>query len=253
MATIQFDPIGKFKYTKKLHCNEYHSYDDMPAIEYLDGSIKIWYKDGLIHRDNEPAIIAKDLEEYYFEGKLHSYDYNLCRTHILSNKQNTKLNNNIKYYKGVKLIYSEVTHTTNNSDFNFRICCDCGLFNLKKKFNWMTIDKSKIYCDNCKTLVDFKETNITIFMIHYPINDSYYNSLTEVANFITKYTKKITTVSSYKIKNYSCGENDIIVILEVNGKFYIHTCEKHDLKMGKTFISINSLKEITNIDDIISF
>jgi hypothetical protein len=50
MATIQFDPIGKFKYTKN-DCGQYHSYNDEPAIEYLDGSAKLWYKNGLIHRD----------------------------------------------------------------------------------------------------------------------------------------------------------------------------------------------------------
>jgi hypothetical protein len=67
MATIQFDPIGKFKYTMN-DMNQYHSYNDEPAIEYLDCSAKIWYKNGLIHRDNEPAIVTKDTDEYYFEG-----------------------------------------------------------------------------------------------------------------------------------------------------------------------------------------
>ncbi len=57
MATIHFDPIGKFKYTKDDMGN-YHSYNDEPAIEYLDGSeLKIWYKNGLIHRENEKRII----------------------------------------------------------------------------------------------------------------------------------------------------------------------------------------------------
>ena len=72
MVTIQFDPIGKFKYTKN-DCGQYHSYNDEPAIEYLDGSAKLWYKNGLIHRIDKPAIIHRNYdgginEEYYFMG-----------------------------------------------------------------------------------------------------------------------------------------------------------------------------------------
>lgn len=72
MATTQIEPIGRFKYTKDDNGN-YHSYDDEPAIEYLDGTIKIWYRNGLIHRDNKPAIIrnnydGKIIEEFYYNG-----------------------------------------------------------------------------------------------------------------------------------------------------------------------------------------
>jgi hypothetical protein len=56
MATVHFDQIGKFLYTKD-DIGNYHSYNDNPAIEYLDGSCKIWYKNGLIHRIDNPAII----------------------------------------------------------------------------------------------------------------------------------------------------------------------------------------------------
>jgi hypothetical protein len=79
MATIQFDPIGKFKYTKN-DMGQYHSYDDEPAIDYVDGSCKIWYKNGLIHRNkiNGPSIISKNIdntinEEYYWLGKSYKY------------------------------------------------------------------------------------------------------------------------------------------------------------------------------------
>jgi hypothetical protein len=73
MATRHFDPIGKFLYTKDDMGN-YHSYDDQPAIEYLDGSeLKIWYKNGLIHRDGKHAIIIKNydgimIKEFYCNG-----------------------------------------------------------------------------------------------------------------------------------------------------------------------------------------
>ena len=72
MATIQIDTIGRFKYTKD-DMGQYHSYDDDPAIEYLDGTIKIWYRNGLIHRDDKPAIIRNNydgrmIEEFYYNG-----------------------------------------------------------------------------------------------------------------------------------------------------------------------------------------
>lgn len=81
MAIVQFDPIGKFLYTKDDNgC--YHSYDDKPAIEYLDETqLKIWYKNGLIHRDfnfelrnQKYAIIYKnihkqDITKCYMNGK----------------------------------------------------------------------------------------------------------------------------------------------------------------------------------------
>lgn len=77
MATVQFDPIGKFLYTKDDMGN-YHSYDDKPAIEYLDGSeLKIWYKNGLIHREFDTnnsyfseykyAIIYRNMNNNYYK------------------------------------------------------------------------------------------------------------------------------------------------------------------------------------------
>ena len=66
MATVQFDPIGKFKYTKDDMGN-YHSYNDEPAIDYIDGSCKIWYKNGVIHRENLPSFITKYFDKLNFE------------------------------------------------------------------------------------------------------------------------------------------------------------------------------------------
>ncbi len=80
MATIHFDPIGKFKYTKDDMGN-YHSYNDKPAIEYLDRSAQLWFKNGLLHRENKPAIVIprefcksedgrgyRNYDEYFYDG-----------------------------------------------------------------------------------------------------------------------------------------------------------------------------------------
>jgi hypothetical protein len=50
----------------------YHRDNDLPAIEYKDGS-KEWYVNGKLHRDNDlPAIKCTDGEKHwYYKGKLH--------------------------------------------------------------------------------------------------------------------------------------------------------------------------------------
>ena len=112
MATIHFDPIGKFKYTKDDMGN-YHSYDDEPAIEYLDGSAKLWYKNGLIHRIDKPAIIyitepnikeighendSGSLRNYFKENKNILY-YNQKNTNIYYNRLNSISNTTCQSYK----------------------------------------------------------------------------------------------------------------------------------------------------------
>ena len=76
MEQYKYDDNMKFRFTKNDN-NEYHSFDDKPSLEYLDGSIISWHKDGKLHRINKPALIrtlinGKILEEYYNDGKLHS-------------------------------------------------------------------------------------------------------------------------------------------------------------------------------------
>jgi hypothetical protein len=77
MANYKWDFINKFKYTTDAE-GEYHSYNDLPAIEYFDGSgTQIWMYHGLVHRDEDkgPAFITQDKKEYYKNGKLHSFNY----------------------------------------------------------------------------------------------------------------------------------------------------------------------------------
>jgi len=59
--------------------NRFHSFDDEPAVvveDYLDKDIsgeeinvsgyQAWYKNGLIHRENGPAVIRNSGEEFYY-------------------------------------------------------------------------------------------------------------------------------------------------------------------------------------------
>jgi len=52
--------------------NLLHRDDDLPAVEYSDGS-KQWYKNGLIHRDGGlPALVWEDgYKEWWVGGQRH--------------------------------------------------------------------------------------------------------------------------------------------------------------------------------------
>ena len=46
--------------------------DDFPAIEDEYNTTKIWYKNGLKHRNNDlPAFDSDHLQEWWKDGKLH--------------------------------------------------------------------------------------------------------------------------------------------------------------------------------------
>jgi hypothetical protein len=71
MATYKWDFINKFKYTKDAE-GEYHSFNDLPAIEYFDGSgTQIWMYHGLVHHDNgQPVMMSSgNIKEYYIKGE----------------------------------------------------------------------------------------------------------------------------------------------------------------------------------------
>lgn len=52
-----------------------HREDNLPAIEYKDGTL-IWYQNGVKHREgNMPAVVFQDgHKEYWKNGKLHRED-----------------------------------------------------------------------------------------------------------------------------------------------------------------------------------
>jgi hypothetical protein len=78
-SIVEIDTIGKFKYTTNSE-GQYHSYDDVPAIEYLDGSnLKIWMVNGVLHRNSSKAAIIypknttnpnTTISEFYVLGEL---------------------------------------------------------------------------------------------------------------------------------------------------------------------------------------
>lgn len=47
-----------------------HGDEDLPAIRYSDGT-NMWYKNGLKHRGNNPAVIGDNHEEWWLDGKPH--------------------------------------------------------------------------------------------------------------------------------------------------------------------------------------
>lgn len=72
---------NNIKYTVN-HENKYHSFNDMPALEYLnDSTTRMWMKNGYVHRDNKPAYIKMidylgfpekvEYREYYNTGHIY--------------------------------------------------------------------------------------------------------------------------------------------------------------------------------------
>lgn len=86
MAKHYLDIEHKFTYTKDYY-GQYHSFNDKPAIEYIETGTKIWMKNGELHRDikNGPAIVSKTQNKYYVDGKLH--DMEEQRGHTTENTQ----------------------------------------------------------------------------------------------------------------------------------------------------------------------
>jgi hypothetical protein len=52
-----------------------HSFNDEPAVIYADGSTRKWYHNGLLHRENMPAVIWFDgTHEWFTNDLLHRED-----------------------------------------------------------------------------------------------------------------------------------------------------------------------------------
>ena len=60
------------KTVKTYKGRKLHSYEDQPAIHR--GDYCAWYKNGLKHRVNNPAIIDNNKAYYFFNNKLHNPD-----------------------------------------------------------------------------------------------------------------------------------------------------------------------------------
>jgi hypothetical protein len=72
MTEFHFDPMLKAIYTVNDE-GQYHSYNDIPAIMYLDDSLSVWMKDGKLDRDEcrGPTISKenKKIDYYFKDGK----------------------------------------------------------------------------------------------------------------------------------------------------------------------------------------
>lgn len=66
--------VDNEKTTWKTWNWDIHRENDLPAIEYNNGD-KIWYKNGVKHREGKPAVIFADgHQEWWFKGELHRED-----------------------------------------------------------------------------------------------------------------------------------------------------------------------------------
>lgn len=81
--TYEYDPYGKILYSTDDN-EQYHSFNNEPAIIHLDDGTKVWMKHGKLDRDNGPAIHKQHNAnfscEYDFKnGKLDNKDRHAVR------------------------------------------------------------------------------------------------------------------------------------------------------------------------------
>ncbi len=162
MTQYKYDDTMKFRFTKNEN-NEYHSFDDEPSLEYLDGSIISWHKNGVLHRIDNPALIrtlinGNKLEEYYNDGKLHSPNINTPAC----------IDNGVKkiYYMGEELIQEEnelLIKYINGCSICKTIASGLIFYN-NYYYNKTFYNKklNKIYCRKCNKLNELETTNFKI-------------------------------------------------------------------------------------------
>jgi hypothetical protein len=269
MATIQFDPIGKFKYTKN-DMGQYHSYDDEPAIDYVDGSCKIWYKNGLIHRNkiNGPSIISKNIdntinEEYYWLGKSYKY-LNDDIKKLLIDKIIIKHNLNHDY---TKILMSGDVCIINNNNVkeNVNIIIENDII-YEVGFNDHDI-KTEVLIDNIYIMTDklttkeeiIKNINVDIkkYKQYITVKDGSERSLT-LYNFssnINIYINKITPTlfgsnMIYKFINQQLNifEYDITELMKLKLDYLLYKFSIHP-KLQELF---NFNIKINNFDELIT-
>ncbi len=234
MTTIQIDEKVLFKYTKN-EIGNYHSYNDDPAIEYLDGSIKIWYDNGLIHRINNPAMIRKHysgdiINEFYNFGKLHSY-----------NDKPAITGNNLSdfYENGTKLIFKKLTP---NNLYELLI----KNYDLIHKFNFLEVYTRYGSCSSeIFRFLYYAEGNVIEFR-DYTYDITFIN---QRMNSI-KYIKKIYNgYNDYNMKQFEIdGDVDdefyylSIVYDEIKKNIHIHKNNNEHIVLNSTNIYIKDTK-----------
>ena len=62
-------PKNKIKTSTVDENGLYHSFNDEPAIVYIDG-MREWWKHGKLHRENGPAMKSYFNEYFYLNGTL---------------------------------------------------------------------------------------------------------------------------------------------------------------------------------------
>jgi hypothetical protein len=233
--SYSIDIVNKFMFTVDED-GKYHSYDDNPAIIYMDNCINIWMKHGVVHRDNEhrkndnkPAVIYNEVQMFYKNGLLHNdrigtssvlltNGYNDCR------KKNSFMVNDL-YWNG--LLYT--THNINFIKIPQHLFTTLLFFKIETKcYEWRT-KRNMLYSLRYENIHIFDNSylqkygvwepnDINEFKINdntYELNDDTYkeksyknkNDETNIVNEVVK-----------NIENVFTTYPELEKICEVNGK-----------------------------------
>lgn len=155
--SYSIDIVNKFMFTVDED-GKYHSYGDNPAIIYMDNSINIWAKHGIIHRtnlnndnSNTPAICYSDKKKiYYKNGLLHN--------DTIGNLSNEGFYDELKlyYWKGESYTY-----------------CNKNLLSKIINYDYLNIEKKNYL------ILSILKINYNDLLNYFP-NDEYYNFFDEM-------------------------------------------------------------------------
>lgn len=159
--TYYYNPEGSFMYTINEN-NNYHSFNDQPAIIHTNHNTRVWMKDNVLHRDYKkgPALNSKNdgkIKKFYIkDGEFHhpTKDAFTYGTH-------TKL-----YYNGIE--YNEFHHNDSDELHGFLYANINGKW---KQEIW--VDGKKIDYKSLPVIINRNENEIIIFGYDYKnINNS---------------------------------------------------------------------------------
>jgi hypothetical protein len=153
IETYSIDLNNRFMYTLDEE-NKYHSYNNEPAIIYMDSNIKIWMNHGKIYNKADYGVIT-NFGKYYFDNKKIDFDYQKAFDYfkLLSivniNDCCNGLFNLYKYYYKNKINI--------NIDINI-----IDYLNINDQFEWLFICLYTDYDNNCDGYKFLKLHNITM-------------------------------------------------------------------------------------------
>jgi hypothetical protein len=242
------DLANKFMFTINEN-KQYHSFNDNPAIIYMDTLIKIWMDNGNIHRINQPAIITNSGELYFIENYLlYSTIKEIKSEYNLKSIDNLTINDNIN--KGDdKILDNNIFHKYIKQIIIDRTNSDEVILNIKN-IQVLNIRNYNNYLSNLIKSIDYIETLNINMISDIDGNYSYVSARDMTQDTFNSYEKYKINQLENEFKNIKIKKLNIVnhlyiffteeYIPEIN---ILEIKEEIKEEINYKFDEINRLKE----------